>query len=485
MRQPEPGPLQIAERVLTPVLSPLATTGIVLLVAVFILLQREDLRDRLIRLVGSGDLHRTTAAMDDAAARLSRYFITQLALNAAFGVVIGIGLLVIGVPNPVLWGIIAALMRFVPYIGAIGAGLFPLAMAAAVDPGWTMVVSTLALFLIIEPLMGQVVEPLVYGHSTGLSPVSVVLSAIFWGWLWGPVGLILSMPLTLCLVVMGRHVDRLEFLDVLLGDKPALTPAESFYQRILAGDADEALDQAETLLKERALSSYYDDVALKGLQLAANDSVRGVLTDEQMRNIQDAIDGVVVDLADHDDVAPVPAKQGPGAAPPPAEGAPLPQPPPDGPAKNLTGDWSGTAPILCVAGRGPLDESACAMLAQLLGKHGLPARIVGHDAASRANMAALDVTGVTMVCVSYLGATGSPSALRYLTRRLRARMPDATILVGLWQADAETLADERLQVMVGADAYVATLRDGVNACLAAARSAGTIGEQPEPELAVA
>lgn len=487
VHQPEPTPVEIATRVLSPILSPLATMGVVLLVSVFILMQREDLRDRLIRLFGSHDLHRTTAAMDDAAARLSKYFLTQLALNASFGVVIGLGLLIIGVPNPVLWGIIAALMRFVPYIGAVGAAVFPLAMAAAVDPGWTMVLATLALFVVIEPLAGQVVEPLVYGHSTGLSPVSVVISAIFWAWLWGPVGLILSMPLTLCLVVMGRHVERLEFIDVLLGDQPALTPGESFYQRILAGDADEALDQAEILLRDRSLSSYYDEVALKGLQLAANDSIRGVLTDDQLRNIQDAIGGVVVDLADHDDTDQPAAKPDDAGAPASRTVAPPPtMPVPATLETSLAPEWAGHAPILCVAGRGPLDEAACTMLAQLLGKHGLSARVVSQDTASRAHVASLDVTGVAMVCISYLEASGSPSSLRYLTRRIRQRVPNAPILVGLWQADASLLADERLRAMVGADEYVTTLRDAVNACLAAAQAASSLSaETPAPALVTA
>ncbi len=489
VHQPDATPMEIATRVLSPIVSPLATMGIVLLVSVFILMQREDLRDRMIRLFGSSDLHRTTAAMDDAAARLSKYFLTQLALNAAFGVVIGLGLLVIGVPNPVLWGIIAALMRFVPYVGAFGSAILPISLAAAVDPGWTMALSTVALFLIVEPVTGQVVEPLVYGHSTGLSPVSVVVAAIFWAWLWGPVGLILSMPLTLCLVVLGRHIDRLEFFDVLLGDQPALTPAESFYQRILAGDADEALDQAEVLLRDRALSSYYDEVALKGLALAANDSVRGVLSDDQLSNIQDAIDGVVVDLADHDDIDPAPSKRNVGNAPVSATVVP-PQakPAPAGSAADLTPEWAGAAPILCVAGRGPLDEAACTMLAQLLGKHGLRARVVSKEAASRAHIASLDVGDVAMVCVSYLEASGSPSPLRYLMRRLRQRAPGAPILVGLWQADADLLEDERLRAAVGADHYVTTLRDAVNACLAAVRAASEtaqIGAAPAPVLSAA
>ncbi len=255
VHQPSPSQFELAERYLAPVLNPLATIGIVFIVSVFILLQREDLRDRLIRLFGSADLHRTTIAMDDAARRLSKYFLTQLAINASFGVVIGTGLFFIGIPSPVLWGFVAALMRFLPYIGSWLAALFPVALAAAVDPGWSTVLWTAGLFAVVEPFVGQALEPVLYGHSTGLSSFSVVVSAIFWTWLWGPIGLILSTPLTLCLVVLGRHVDRLEFLDVLFGDRPALTPVESFYQRVLAGDPDEAIDSAEVLLKERSLSS--------------------------------------------------------------------------------------------------------------------------------------------------------------------------------------------------------------------------------------
>ncbi len=476
----DPDPMALAERILAPVLGPLGTVAVVLIVAIFFLMQREDLRDRMIRLFGSGDLHRTTAAMDEAASRLSRYFITQLLLNGVFGVIIGLGLLLIGVPNALLWGIVAALFRFVPYVGSVGAAIMPLAMAAAVDPGWTMVIEVAALFAVLEPFMGQVVEPLVYGNSTGLTPVSVVLSAIFWGWLWGPVGLILSMPLTLCLVVLGRHIDRLQFIDVLLGDQPALTPAESFYQRILAGDADEALDQAEALLRDRPLSAYYDEVALKGLQLAANDGLRGVLTAQQLHNIQDAIDGVIVDLAGHDDVTP----SGKAAAPvAPTETANEPHAPvPDrvDPAQ-LVPAWQGAAPVLCVAGSGPLDEAAGAMLAQILAKHGLQARVVSQQAVSRQGIEALDVNGVAMVCISYLEGAGTPSTLRYLIRRLRERMQGVPVLVGLWQADSALLQDERLRQAVRADHYVLSIREAVNYCVGAARAPS----EPQPAKVLA
>ena len=306
------------------------TVGIVFVVAIFILLQREDLRDRLIRLFGATDLHRTTAALDDAARRLSKYFLTQLGINATFGLVIGIGLYFIGVPNPVLWGMLSALLRFVPYIGSFIAAGLPIALAAAVEPGWSMAIWTAALYVVVELLVGQAVEPMLYGHSTGLSPLAVVVAAIFWSWLWGPIGLILSMPLTLCLVVLGRYVERLEFLAVLLGDRPALTPVERFYQRILAGDADEAQDHAELLLKDRSLSSYYDEVALKGLQLAANDAQRGVLHQEQLERVKNTIKELVSELAAHDDREPAPEKSDDEAAAPPGDEREMPKaPPPD------------------------------------------------------------------------------------------------------------------------------------------------------------
>ena len=459
VHQPEPTPFEVLERVALPVLSPLGSLGIMLVVAVFILMQMEDLRDRMIRLFGSGDLHRTTAAMDDAAERLSRYFLTQLALNASFGVVVALGLFLIGVPSPALFGIIAALFRFIPYVGAVGAGLLPILLAAAVDPGWTMAVETLAMFVVIEAITGQVLEPLAYGHSTGLSPVSVVVSAIFWAWLWGPVGLILSMPLTLCLVVLGRHVDHLQFIDVLLGDQPALTPAESFYQRMLAGDADEALDQAEVLLRDRSLSDYYDEVALRGLQMAANDSLRGVLSDEQLRHIQESIGAVVMDLADHDDAGPR--------------------------ADLVPGQPAGT--VLCVAGRGPLDEAACLMLAQILAKRGLHARVVSAGSVARAAIDGLDVSGVDMVVVSYLEAAGSMSGLRYLMRRIHQRAPGLHTIVGLWQADTGLVNEERLRTAIGADHYTASLQEAVAACVArmphvAGAVAATVTVEPVLDL---
>ena len=465
----EPTPLEILRSIAVPLLHPLATTGIVFVVLVFILLQREDLRDRMIRLFGSSDLHKTTVAMDDAARRLSRYFLIQLGLNTSFGVLIGIGLWLIGVPSPALWGVFAALMRFVPYIGSFIAAAFPIMLAAAVDPGWSMALLTLALFLLGEPLMGHVIEPLVYGQSTGLSPFAVVISAIFWTWIWGPVGLLIATPLTLCLVVLGRHVERLEFLDVLLGDRPALTPAENLYQRMLAGDPDEALESAELLLKERSLTSYYDEVALQGLQLAANDAGRGVLTVHQLERVKEVVNALVQDLSGHGDVEPeaerredqpvASRKSDRPAIKEPAVSAPAPL------EGKIPEEWQREGAVLCVAGRGPLDEAAAAMLAQLLGKHGIGARVVPHQAVSRVAVSSLDVTGVQMLCLCYLRIGGTPAHLRYLLRRLRNRAPHAPALVGLWLPDDAVLKDEDLRASLGADYYVSSLREGVVCCL--------------------
>jgi predicted PurR-regulated permease PerM len=475
--QQAPTPIELVKQFLTPLIHPLATIGIVFIVSVFMLMQQEDLRDRMIRLFGSNDLHRTTAALDDAAKRLSRYFLLQLSMNAAFGVAIAIGLWIIGVPSPILWGVLAALMRFVPYVGAFISGALPVALAAAVDPNWTTALWTVALFAASETTMGQVIEPLAYGHSTGLSPTAVIISAIFWTWLWGAIGLILATPLTLCLVVLGRYVERLEFLDVLLGDRPALTPAENFYQRILAGDPDEALDYAERLLKERSLSSYFDEVALRGLQYAANDLERGVLDRRQLENVRTAIASVIRDLESYEDVEPKSEKDDDAEAAPEAPGH-------DGTRPPLAKAVKQEGRILCVAGRGPLDEAASEMLALLLRKHGLASEVAPHDAVSRDAIGGLDLSDVRMVCISYLEIRGNPAHLRYLLRRLKRRAPDTPILVGLWPADDAILTNRDLRREVGADFYTASLREAVEIAMSVMTSEDSEGDEgSEPPVA--
>ena len=468
------GYLETARLILEPILSPLSTLAIVLIVTIFVLVRQEDLRDRLIRLFGSNDLHRTTLAIDDATERLTRYFLTQAAINASFGVLIGFGLFLIGLPSPILWGLLAALLRFVPYVGAITAAVLPVALAAAVDPGWSMALWTAGLFIVAEGVTGQILEPVLYGSSTGLSPTAVVIAAIFWSWIWGPIGLILSTPLTLCLVVLGRHVRRLEFFDVLLGDRPALTPVETLYQRLLAGDPDEVLEQADGLLKGRALSSYYDDVALKALRLVANDLSRGVLQPAQLEKIQDVMLGLIQDLEPHEDVDPTLTEKQAKAAVVEVAGVTRPeretttQPAPQGQvdeSANLPDVWQTERSVLCIAGRDPLDGVVASMLAQLLRKHGLGAQSVLHGEVSRFAINTLDTTGVALIFITYAELQGNPPHMRYLLRRIRQRFPLCPFFVGFWDPDDALLGDPAAQEMAGATAFASSLHDAVSKCL--------------------
>jgi predicted PurR-regulated permease PerM len=490
VRQPDPGALESLRTLISPLIHPLATTGIIIIFVVFILIQREDLRNRFIRLAGSSDLQRTTAALDDAASRLSKLFLTQLILNGAFGVVIGTGLWFIGIPSAILWGILAAALRFVPYVGAVIAAAFPLALAVAIDPGWSMLLWTLALFLVVEPLVGHVVEPMVYGRSTGLSPVAVVASATFWTALWGPIGLVLATPLTICLVVLGRHVERLEFLDVMFGDRPALSPPEIFYQRMLAGDPTEAAEKAEEFLKERSLASYYDEVALKGLQLAQADAERNALDQERLTKIRDAVSEFAADLADQEDRPPARSSsttdaEASSAVEGVAENAANEHLPYLG-KETLPPDWQGEHPVLCVAGRTLIDEAAAIMLAQLSTEHGLAARVEGAASLSTTNVFRLDTTGVAIVCLVYLDAHAA-AHMRYSVRRLRRKLPKATIILGCWVKDMEPAALELLREGAKADLVATSIGEAVRLCIEAtgAREQGQEAEKDKSTTAAA
>src|ERR1700744_3047144 len=470
--QPDPGALESLRSLIAPLVSPLATTGIIVIFVIFILLQREDLRNRLIRLAGSKDLQRTTAALDDAAGRLSRLFLNQLLINTGFGILIGTGLWLIGIPSPVLWGILATVLRFVPYIGSVISAAFPLVLAVAVDPGWSMLAWTAALFFVIEPLVGQVVEPMVYGRSTGLSPVAGVVSATFWTALWGPIGLVLATPLTVCLVVLGRHVERLAFLDVMFGDRPALSPAEIFYQRMLAGDPTEATEKAEEFLKERSLSSYYDEVAIKGLLLAQSDLERDVLDQSRLARIRDTVVEFADDLSDHPDLEPIDevSTADPEAAAA-VEAAAIEPSYADLPIlqkDELPIEWKGDSPVLCVGGRTALDEAAAIMFAQLCNAHGLRARVEGPGALSTNSIFRLETEGVTLACLSYLNAS-NPAQIRYAVRRLRRKLPLARIMVGLWTGiDADSA--KTILESCKADIVAPTLREATRLLIETVRS---------------
>jgi len=460
VKQPDPGALQVLAALIEPLIHPLTTTGIVVIFVIFILLQQNDLRNRLVRLAGAKDLHRTTAALDDAGQRLSRLFLTQLALNAAFGFVIGTALWLIGVPSAPLWGMLAMIMRFVPYIGALISAIFPLVLAAAVGPGWTMVLMTAALFLIAETVVGQAIEPMIYGHSTGLSPVAVITAATFWTWLWGPIGLILATPLTMCLVVLGRHVDQLKFLEVMFGDEPPLTPAELIYQRMLARDPVEAADQARVFLKEKPLAAYYDEILLEGLRLAQADAQRGLLDEDRMNRIRDAVAEIVDDLATHTDANKL--KIGPAE-----ENSPLAQlekAETRAEEKMLPERWRNGKPVLCIPGPSLLDEAVATMVAHLVEQRGVGARAEKIDALSISRILNWETKGVELICLCYV-EYATPAQIRYAIRRIRRRIPEVSILVALL-GNAERFEDD--ETFADAEFVQQSLRETVDKIMAVA-----------------
>jgi predicted PurR-regulated permease PerM len=422
VKQPDPGALTTLVAIITPLLSPLTTTGIVIIFVVFMLMQRQDLRNRFVKLAGSQDIQRTTAALDEAGERLSKLFLTQIAFNAAFGLAIGVGPEIIGIPSAPLWGLIATILRFVPYIGAPISAIIPLILAAAVGSGWEMLLFTAALFGILELLAGQVIEPLVYGHSTGLSPVAIVVSASFWTWLWGPVGLVLATPLTICLVVVGRHVDRLQFLDIMLGDQPALTPPQLVYQRMLAGDPIEAAEQARTFLKEASLEDYHDTIMLNGLKLAASDDRLGNLDDERLDRVLATVTELTNDLDAHDDVA-IDVKSDRQ----------------ESSFRTLSTvekemvvaipeAWKTPQSILCIPGLGKLDEAAALVLAQVLRRRGYGASAEKADALSMSKFFSLDLSGTSLICICYVERPSS-AKINYAVRRLRKKHSTAAIIL--------------------------------------------------------
>jgi hypothetical protein len=430
-------------------LPPLATAAIVIIFVIFILMQREDLRDRFIGLIGAHDLHRTTKALDDAAFRLSRYFLALTGINAVFGVLIAVGLMVIGVPNPILWGIVGAVLRFVPYIGALISAAFPLALAAAVDPGWSMVLETGLLFIVLETAMGQVVEPQLFGHTTGMSPLAIIVAAAFWTLIWGTTGLLLSTPITACLVVLGRHVESLNFIELLLGDKPALSPVQSFYQRILASDPDEVAFQAEILLKDMSLLDYYEEVAMPALALAQVDVSRGVLELDRQMEVCASVERVADDLSDH--VDPTLTNDEVDAA---TTEAPTPAATPvDEPTVQ------GVRSVLCLGGRTPLDQAACAILAQLLNRENVSTRVAGPDAITRSGVLDLSGEGIAAICIVYLDHQ-SVAPIRFAVRRLRKKFANAPIAICLWGAtDSTAKADD-----ARADATLQSLQEAIEFC---------------------
>ena len=305
-----PVPVQIVESrnifqslrdLLSGLLGPLGTAGITIVFTLFMLIDRDDLRNRLLRLMGQGKMHTTTKAMDDAAQRVSRYVLLQFAVNACFGLVVGLGLYLLGVPSAFLWGSLAVLLRFLPYLGPVIAGSLPLILTIATTDGWRTPFFVFLLFLITELITGNLIEPLLYGVNTGLSTVAILVSAVFWTVLWGPTSLILSTPLTVCLSVLGRHIPQLEFLNILLGDEPVLPPDAILYQRLLAFDHRDAFTLMETFLKDGPVIKVYDNIVIPALAMLEQDRHSGRLEAKREDFILQSIKELVTEFGELED----------------------------------------------------------------------------------------------------------------------------------------------------------------------------------------
>jgi predicted PurR-regulated permease PerM len=410
VEEPPTRPMQVLGEVLAPVLAPLATAGLVFIFLIFILLSRNELRDRLLRLVG-GDVHRMSDALDEAAERVSRYLGAQFLVNLGYALPMAAGLWLIGVPGALLWGLLAGALRFLPYLGPAIAALFPLTMAFAVDPGWSMVLWTLALVAALELISNNFIEPWAYGSSTGLSALAVLVSATFWTVVWGPIGLVLATPLTVCLVVLGRHVRPLRIFDLLLGNEPAFDLPTTLYQRLVAGEVEDAVELAREQVREGSLAAFYAEVAMPALQLTE------ATPDAERR--ERVADGMRVLLDDLDEA--------------PAERAPA-------------------APrLLCIGGRTALDSLAAEMLAHTLSAEGDPAAVKGAEELNPRSIGALDLAGIDVVLVSYLADNWRTRA-RYVCRHLRRHSATVKIVVVAWQSGVTQSADE---TAIGADALAA------------------------------
>jgi predicted PurR-regulated permease PerM/methylmalonyl-CoA mutase cobalamin-binding subunit len=416
---------QLMQETLSAILSPLGTAALVLLLVIFMLLKREDLRGRLIRLVGQGRISTTTRAMEDAGRRVSRYLSTQFLVNTCYGVCVAVGLQFIGVPNAVLWGVLAGVLRFIPYVGPWVGALLPVLLSFAISSSWFTPLITIALFIVLEAIVSNFVEPWLYGANTGVSPIALIISAVFWTWLWGPVGLVLSTPLTVCLAVIGRHVPRLEFLGTLLSEDQALAPHEEFYHRLLSFSMDSAEEFATKYVETESLTALYDKVLIPAIGAVEIDAHRGSLTAEQRTSASQRIHEIIDDFsgweASHSDKD-----------------------------EQKSDDLTRVAPpigsrVLCLPASAYRDELAGEMLAQLLRNQGfeaknLPARLKDEELIDRT----VEIQP-ECICVSVLPPTSIAEA-RHLSAAIHERLGSVTILVGAWSArfDAEKLR-ERLR----------------------------------------
>ncbi len=405
----------------------LGTAGIVIVFVVFFLMRREDLRDRFIHLAGKGHLTVTTQMLEDAGSRVSRYLSILLLLNVTFGICIGIGLYFIGVPNAALWGILAGTLRFIPYIGPWISAVMPVGLSMAISTGWSATILTILLFVVLELLNNNFLEPWLYGQNTGISPVAVILAAVFWTWVWGPVGLLLATPLTVCILVVGKHVPQLAFLDILLGTEPVFSPPMRIYQRLLAGDQEEAADVFDGYLERLPLVEAYDAILIPALATAETHSQLGELSKEKHQFILQGLREIIQERDDRRQ----PALIGVGE---PTEPEPL----------ATTDAHLPQLRVLCLPARDEGDEITALMLAQVLATAGCHVEAVAIADLSLEMVDRVAQFKPDVICVSAMPPAAVMHA-RHLCRQLRCRFPQMHLAVGLWDSRSNIAkASERI-----------------------------------------
>jgi predicted PurR-regulated permease PerM/methylmalonyl-CoA mutase cobalamin-binding subunit len=439
----------------SPMLEPLAMAGIVAIFVIFMLLGREDLRDRLIRLIGQGRINLTTQAMDEAAKRVHRYLLAQCIVNGTYGAAVALGLWLIGVfvghnnppfPNWFLWGLLTALLRFIPYIGPWIGAAFPIVISLAVYNGMAVPLAVIIMFVVLELISNNIMEPWLYGSQTGVSTVAILVSAVFWTWLWGTPGLLLATPLTVCIVVMGKYVPQLEFLNILLGDEPALEPKYRFYQRLLAEDVEEADELLAEYLQEKPVVAVYDQVVLPAMALAEADWHRDRLDQRKQQMIRDAVRELVDEIGDR----PKKTKE-PEEIEKKGDECDLPD------ASNLPSLAQYDRCILCLPARDEADEISGMIMAQVLTQDGYASEYVSVDKLASEYLDLVEKKRVEVVIVSALPPAAATHA-RYIVKRLRNKFPDLTIIVGLWTLTGELKRSKQRLAAAGADVVVSSLQ---------------------------
>jgi len=441
VRAGEPIPMFLGS-VITPLLGPLGTAGLVMLLVVCILLQREDLKSRFIRLAGGGRISATMNAMEEAQNRVSRYLASQIMVNICYGTSIAIGLFFIGVPNAALWGALSTLLRFVPYVGPWIAMTPPAVLSLAISPTWSTPLFTIALFIGLELLCGNVLEPLLYSSRTGVSAIALIMGAVFWTGLWGFVGLILAAPITVCLVVLGRHVPRLSFLSILLSDQEPLTPADECYHRLLAPGLADTSDLVDSHLRSNSLASLFDSVLIPVMTTAEVDHQERTIDDEQLDEVLAGLQDIIEDLAER------PAVESKVAADVAIAEVQKPSPPPAG------------SRVLCLPTRGKQDALAGAMLSELLRQQGFEAESLSSTLLVNELAEKVASEEVEILCLSVLPPSTVLHA-RYICGKLRKKCPQIKLVVGLWGASENTGGASLRLREAGADEVVVSLAEAL------------------------